>query len=133
MKTSRSLPRGRAWLLGFAVGVAGTLVALEVGVLGLLMYGFMVLMLVSTRSVAPFGGASMATGIWFAFAWWRSLAQCRAINENGGFCEIYDPWVGGVIAAGFLVVGVLLSAYGVLKGWPPRTGGASARQARRAR
>ena len=103
------------WLLGFLVGVAGTLVSLEVGVLGLALYAFMVLTLVSTRSVAPFGGASLATGIWFSYAQWQSVAQCEAFNAHGGFCEIYDAWIGGVIAAGFLVVGVSLSAYALLR------------------
>lgn len=118
MKDRRRMRPASAWLLGSAVGVAGTLVAFEAGVLGLAMYAFMTLMLVTTRRVAPFGGASLATGIWFSYAWWQSLARCAAFNTSGGFCEIYDPWTGGAIAAGFIVVGVALSVYGLLRARP---------------
>lgn len=118
MKDRRRLRPGSAWLLGLAVGLAGTLLTIEVGVLGLLLYAFMVLTLVSTRSAAPFGAASMTTGLWFLFAWRQSLAWCDAVNATGsGSCEIYDAWIGGAIAAGFFAVGVALSVYG-LRGRP---------------
>ena len=106
---------GSAWLLGFAAGIAGTLALLELAMIGAMTYVVMLLWLARVRAIPTFGGAFTTTGLWFVFLWSRSLAQCAAFNANGGFCAIYDAWIGGAIALGFLVVGVILSGYAVVR------------------
>ncbi len=115
MKVRRRMRPASAWLLGVAVGIAGTLPPIELGVLGLLLYVAMIVTLLATRRVAAFGGASFGTGVWFSLLWSQSLERCDAFNRNGGFCQVYNASTGAAIATSFLVLGIALSAYGLLR------------------
>lgn len=82
MKDRRRMRGGSAWLLGFAAGIAGTLALLELAMIGVMTYVVMLLWLARVRAIPTFGGAFTATGLWFVFLWWRSLAQCAAFMRT---------------------------------------------------
>jgi hypothetical protein len=103
------------WLLGLAVGTTGVPMASYSPIIGVALLGLLAAALVRSRSVALFGGLSFAVGVWFSFLEWRSVEQCASFDRNGGFCEILDPGPGASIPLLFLVVGVALSAYGLLR------------------
>ena len=105
-------------LLGFAVGVAGTLLMLEIPILGAPTLGLIAFALIRLRSAAPYGGLCLAVGVLFAFLDWRSVEQCESFNRSGGFCEMLDPAPHALIALLFLGLGVALSAYGLLRRSP---------------
>ena len=106
------------WLLGFAVGTAGIPMASYVAFPGVIVLGLFALALVRSRSVALFGGLSLAVGAWFSFLEWRSVANCDAFNRGGGSCTIIDPAPSVLIPLLFLALGVALSAYGLLRDRP---------------
>ncbi|HEU5287587.1 MAG TPA: hypothetical protein VFV20_04230 [Candidatus Limnocylindria bacterium] len=107
------------WLLGFAVGIAGIPMASYVAFPGMIVLGLLALALVRSRSVALFGGLSLAVGAWFSFLEWRTVANCDAFNRRGGgSCTIIDPAPSVLIPLLFLALGVALSAYGLLRDRP---------------
>ncbi|HEX4743427.1 MAG TPA: hypothetical protein VFW12_02015 [Candidatus Limnocylindria bacterium] len=100
------------WLLGLAVGAAATWVFAVAPFPGVLVYVAAGLLLARTRRVAPRGAALFATGVWFAYLAYRTIASCDAINASGGICQMGDTTFQTFAALAFLAAGTLLSVYG---------------------
>jgi hypothetical protein len=110
----RLLPPLQAWLVGSAIGVVGTWLALLLPY-GLLIYAVLATVLVLRGPRAAFGGALLlATGLWFTYIHFWMLERCARANSASGSCQVIDANGTAIPAITFVLVGAVLSVYALV-------------------
>ena len=120
-----SLGPTAAWIVGVLAGFVGTLVALVVPLIGVLIYAVLAagLVLRSRARAAIGGGLLLTTGVWFTYLDQSMKARCAAMNTASGSCTVVDPNGSLVAPLTFVLTGAALSAYALVLGKRSLRGG----------
>lgn len=120
-----SLGPTAAWIVGLLAGFVGTLVALVVPLIGVLIYAVLAagLVLRSRARAAIGGGLLLTTGVWFTYLDQSMKAQCEAMNTASGSCTVVDPSGSLVAPLTFVLTGSALSVYALFFGKRSLRGG----------
>ena len=111
-----------AWALGVLCGLIGTLLALYVPLLGVLIYAALAagLVLLARAKAAIGGGLLLTTGLCFAYVHQSMIERCAAA---GGSCTVIDANGTLIPALTFVFAGAALSVYALFFGKRSLRGG----------
>ena len=105
------------WLFGAVVGITllGVMIFSPIA-FPLALIGLVILVVRSPERAALGGGALIPTGLWFLYQLRAAVDRCDAMGHSPrGGCEIYGVPEAAIAMSLYVVVGIGLTAYAVLR------------------